>query len=216
MGNSKSKKTSHSCTDHCFAADINKTRNILSDTLNKNDIELPEYIVDIIMEYLPPIKIIEMESLTDKDYKSFNYPQINELLNKCEPPCPIWIDQFKSKQYKGKKIEKINFEDYIPQLKITVFGDVYKSYLVKRFVTGEYYDCIYDNCIEDSYRKMIEINGQQLLLDILDSLRYYEDIEESNPWMKKLICETHIFILCFRDDASFNKLIQYRDTILKI
>ena len=94
-------------------------------------------------------------------------------------------------------------------------GGVGKSALTNRMVTDNFLDEyeLYDPTIEDCYRKVIEVNGQPCLLDILDTAGKEEFCAMMDQWFY----EGRIFFLCFSitSKSSWEEAALYRRRLLK-
>ena len=80
------------------------------------------------------------------------------------------------------------------EFKIVVIGSrgVGKSALTVRLVTGHFVE-FYDPTIEDSYRKVMEIDGNECCFDILDTA----GAEEPNPMMDYYIKLAHGIVIVY-------------------
>lgn len=92
-------------------------------------------------------------------------------------------------------------------------GGVGKSALTVRFVQSVFVEK-YDPTIEDSYRKQVEIDGQQYLLEILDTAGTEQFTAMRDIYMKS----GHGFLLVFSitSVATFNDLKELREQILRV
>merc|ERR1719410_362879 len=91
------------------------------------------------------------------------------------------------------------------QISISVMGAgaVGKSALTLRFIQGQFV-ANYDPTIEDAYRKQIDVDGNQLLLDVLDTAGQ-EDFEcLRTQWMKNKDGFLLVFSMVRR--SSFDQL----------
>jgi Ras-related protein Rap-1B len=84
------------------------------------------------------------------------------------------------------------------EYKIVVLGSggVGKSALTVQFVQGIFVEK-YDPTIEDSYRKQVEVDGQQCMLEILDTAGTVKRSIISSSWVKwddGLILSMHRFV----------------------
>eukprot|EP01083_Nonionella_stella_P259706 886403_1 len=92
-------------------------------------------------------------------------------------------------------------------------GAVGKSAITLRFIQGQFVSN-YDPTIEDAYRKQVDVDGNQLILDILDTAGQ-EDFEcLRQQWMK----DKNGFILVFSiiHKISFTQLQEFYDGIMDI
>eukprot|EP01084_Bolivina_argentea_P157240 274015_1 len=148
----------------------------------QNDISL-KYFVFIISSYL--------NSMIMGKYNVYCHGEITKAIqNECNPfrLCPMWI-----KKYMG-------------EFKIGVFGGggAGKSSLVIRFLTNmntNYFSDEYDPTIEDSYRKEIILDKNEILLDILDTAcqQQIQYTSMTDQWMR----DTQIHLLVFAIDSKF-------------
>eukprot|EP01083_Nonionella_stella_P079323 217572_1 len=96
---------------------------------------------------------------------------------------------------------------------ITVFGSpgVNESALTLQYVYGRNANQLYDPTIEDSYRKLVVIDGHVCLLDILDT----SGQEEYAAMRSQFITEAQIYIIVYSitNRDSFEEAISLRDRI---
>ena len=101
------------------------------------------------------------------------------------------------------------------EYKIVVLGSggVGKSALTVQFVQGIFVEK-YDPTIEDCYRKQVEINGQQCMLEILDTAGTEQFTAMRDLYMKN----GQGFVLTYSivSHATFNDLLELRDQILRV
>uniref|UniRef100_A0A0K0E627 small monomeric GTPase n=1 Tax=Strongyloides stercoralis TaxID=6248 RepID=A0A0K0E627_STRER len=101
------------------------------------------------------------------------------------------------------------------EYKVVVLGSggVGKSALTVQFVQGIFVEK-YDPTIEDSYRKQVEVDGKQCMLEILDTAGTEQFTAMRDLYMKN----GHGFILVYSITAqsTFNDLIDLREQILRI
>lgn len=87
------------------------------------------------------------------------------------------------------------------EYKIVVLGSggVGKSALTVQFVQGIFVEK-YDPTIEDSYRKQVEVDGQQCMLEILDTAGTVRILPTRNSFfsLQYIYCE----MLCFRNNLQ--------------
>ena len=102
----------------------------------------------------------------------------------------------------------------VREYKIIVLGNegVGKSSILLQFIQGIFVTK-YDPTIEDSYRKIIEINGTQYFLEILDTAGGTQ-----TPLRDLFIKDSNGFVLVYaiNSKSSFNELPEYRDHILRV
>lgn len=101
------------------------------------------------------------------------------------------------------------------EYKIVVLGSggVGKSALTVQFVQGIFVER-YDPTIEDSYRKQVEVDGQQCMLEILDTAGTEQFTAMRDLYMKN----GHGFVLVYSITAqsTFNELTDFREQILRV
>jgi len=100
-------------------------------------------------------------------------------------------------------------------LKLVVLGSggVGKSALTVQFVQGIFVEK-YDPTIEDSYRKLVEIDGNQYMLEILDTAGTEQFTAMRDLYMKN----GQGFVLAYSiiAQSTFNDLPDLRDQILRV
>jgi len=100
-------------------------------------------------------------------------------------------------------------------LKLVVLGSggVGKSALTVQFVQGIFVEK-YDPTIEDSYRKLVEIDGTQYMLEILDTAGTEQFTAMRDLYMKN----GQGFVLAYSiiAQSTFNDLPDLRDQILRV
>lgn len=92
-------------------------------------------------------------------------------------------------------------------------GGVGKSAMLIRFVSGQFVT-EYDPTIEDAYRKTIIVDGETVLLDILDTAGQEEFSALQDQWMRDgrgFIC-----VFSITDRQSFSSISQLYDKLLMI
>ncbi|VDL97549.1 unnamed protein product [Schistocephalus solidus] len=92
-------------------------------------------------------------------------------------------------------------------------GGVGKSALTVQFVQGIFVDK-YDPTIEDSYRKSVEIDSQQCILEILDTAGTEQFTAMRDLYMKN--GQAFILVYSITNPASFSDLIDLKDHIAKV
>jgi len=101
------------------------------------------------------------------------------------------------------------------EYKIVVLGSggVGKSALTVQFVQGIFVEK-YDPTIEDSYRKQITVDGQQVMLEILDTAGTEQFTAMRDLYMKN----AQGFLLCFSitSQSTVNDLQDLREQILRV
>ncbi|KRZ74868.1 Ras-related protein Rap-1, partial [Trichinella papuae] len=113
------------------------------------------------------------------------------------------------------------------EYKIVVLGSggVGKSALTVQFVQGIFVEK-YDPTIEDSYRKQVEVDAQQCMLEILDTAGTYAIlmtvrviVKEQFTAMRDLYMKNgqgFVLVYSITAQSTFNDLIDLRDQILRV
>ncbi|VDM57596.1 unnamed protein product [Angiostrongylus costaricensis] len=101
------------------------------------------------------------------------------------------------------------------EYKIVVLGSggVGKSALTVQFVQGIFVEK-YDPTIEDSYRKVFEVDGQQCMLEILDTAGTEQFTAMRDLYMKN--GQGFVLVYSITAQSTFNDLIDLRDQILRV
>jgi len=101
------------------------------------------------------------------------------------------------------------------EFRIVVFGSggVGKSALTVRFVQGNFVEK-YDPTIEDSYRKQIEYENQQYLLEILDTAGTEQFTAMRDLYMKN--GQGFVLVYSIIAQSTFNDLPDLREQILRV
>ncbi|VDD89944.1 unnamed protein product [Enterobius vermicularis] len=101
------------------------------------------------------------------------------------------------------------------EYKIVVLGSggVGKSALTVQFVQG-YFPEKYDPTIEDSYRKQVEVDGQQCILEILDTAGTEQFTAMRDLYMKT--GQGFVLVYSITAQSTFNDLVDLRDQILRV
>ncbi|CAF3997566.1 unnamed protein product [Adineta steineri] len=101
------------------------------------------------------------------------------------------------------------------EYKIVVLGSggVGKSALTVQFVQGLFVEK-YDPTIEDSYRKQVEVDGQQCMLEILDTAGTEQFTAMRDLYMKN--GQGFVLVYSITAQSTYNDLVDLRDTILKV
>jgi len=102
-----------------------------------------------------------------------------------------------------------------PEHKIVVLGGggVGKSALTIRLVTDNFLD-EYDPTIEDSYRKQVDIDGETVLLDILDTAGQEEFASMQDQWIREGQGFLLVFSVC--NQSTFEELEEFHRKILRV
>lgn len=103
----------------------------------------------------------------------------------------------------------------IPEYKIVVLGagGVGKSALTVQFVQNIFIEK-YDPTIEDSYRKAVEVDGQQCTLEILDTAGTEQFTAMRDLYMKN--GQGFLLVYSITQQSTFNDLAPLREQILRV
>ncbi|CAK5089249.1 unnamed protein product [Meloidogyne enterolobii] len=101
------------------------------------------------------------------------------------------------------------------EYKIVVLGSggVGKSALTVQFVQGIFVEK-YDPTIEDSYRKQVEVDNQQCMLEILDTAGTEQFTAMRDLYMKN--GQGFVLVYSITAQSTFNDLMDLRDQILRV
>jgi len=101
------------------------------------------------------------------------------------------------------------------EYKIVVLGSggVGKSALTVQFVQGIFVEK-YDPTIEDSYRKQVEVDGTQCMLEILDTAGTEQFTAMRDLYMKN--GQGFILVYSITSKATFNELNDLREQIVRV
>lgn len=92
-------------------------------------------------------------------------------------------------------------------------GGVGKSALTVQFVQGIFVEK-YDPTIEDSYRKVVEVDGQQCMLEILDTAGTEQFTAMRDLYMKN--GQGFLLVFSITAQSTFNDLQDLREQILRV
>lgn len=92
-------------------------------------------------------------------------------------------------------------------------GGVGKSALTVQFVQGIFVEK-YDPTIEDSYRKQVEVDGQQCMLEILDTAGTEQFTAMRDLYMKN--GQGFVLVYSITAQSTFQDLQDLRDQILRV
>jgi small GTP-binding protein len=92
-------------------------------------------------------------------------------------------------------------------------GGVGKSALTVQFVQGIFVEK-YDPTIEDSYRKQMEVEGQQCMLEILDTAGTEQFTAMRDLYMKN--GQGFLLVYSITAQSTFNDLADLREQILRV
>merc|ERR1711959_6885 len=100
-------------------------------------------------------------------------------------------------------------------MKICVLGGgaVGKSALTVRFVQGVFVKK-YDPTIEDSYRRSLDVGGEQVVLEILDTAGTENFSAMRDLYMKE--GDGYVFVYSIVSNASFNEIVDMRDQLERV
>jgi small GTP-binding protein len=103
----------------------------------------------------------------------------------------------------------------MPDYKLVVLGQggVGKSALTVRFVQGIFL-VKYDPTIEDSYRKLVEVDNEQYMLEILDTAGTEQFTAMRDLYMKN--GQGFVLVYSIIAQSTFNELQEMRDQILRV
>ncbi|XP_066581571.1 ras-related protein Rap1 [Prorops nasuta] len=101
------------------------------------------------------------------------------------------------------------------EYKIVILGSggVGKSALTVQFVQGIFVEK-YDPTIEDSYRKQVEVDGQQCMLEILDTAGTEQFTAMRDLYMKN--GQGFVLVYSITAQSTFNDLQDLREQILRV
>ena len=101
------------------------------------------------------------------------------------------------------------------EYKIVVLGSggVGKSALTVQFVQGIFVEK-YDPTIEDSYRKQVEVDGQQCMLEILDTAGTEQFTAMRDLYMKN--GQGFVLVYSITAQSTFNDLTDLKEQILRV
>ncbi|GJJ70933.1 Ras-related protein Rap-1B [Entomortierella parvispora] len=92
-------------------------------------------------------------------------------------------------------------------------GGVGKSALTVQFVQSEFVDQ-YDPTIEDSYRKQVEVDGQQCMLEILDTAGTEQFTAMRDLYMKN--GQGFILVFSIISPSTFEELTELHQQIIRV
>lgn len=121
-------------------------------------------------------------------------------------------DNYSAAARTTKKSAKIS---RMREYKIVILGSggVGKSALTVQFVQGIFVEK-YDPTIEDSYRKQVEVDGQQCMLEILDTAGTEQFTAMRDLYMKN--GQGFILVYSITAQSTFNDLQDLREQILRV
>lgn len=109
----------------------------------------------------------------------------------------------------------MQFSKKMREYKLVVLGSggVGKSALTVQFVQGIFVEK-YDPTIEDSYRKQVEVDGQQCMLEILDTAGTEQFTAMRDLYMKN--GQGFILVYSITAQSTYNDLTDLREQILRV
>lgn len=109
----------------------------------------------------------------------------------------------------------MQFSKKMREYKLVVLGSggVGKSALTVQFVQGIFVEK-YDPTIEDSYRKQVEVDGAQCMLEILDTAGTEQFTAMRDLYMKN--GQGFILVYSITAQSTFNDLTDLREQILRV
>ncbi|CAI9719654.1 ras-related protein Rap1 [Octopus vulgaris] len=107
------------------------------------------------------------------------------------------------------------YKSTMREYKLVVLGSggVGKSALTVQFVQGIFVEK-YDPTIEDSYRKQVEVDGQQCMLEILDTAGTEQFTAMRDLYMKN--GQGFLLVYSITAQSTFNDLQDLREQILRV
>eukprot|EP01083_Nonionella_stella_P080509 221309_1 len=110
----------------------------------------------------------------------------------------------------GRHIDENGDESY--KLVVLGGGGTGKSALTIRLVTDNFLDD-YDPSIEDSYRKMVIIDGQRCHLDVLDTAGQEEFSSMQDQWMRE--AQAYLLVYSITSQPTFEETWNLREKIIR-
>merc|ERR1712054_516150 len=129
----------------------------------------------------------------------------------CSPPLPVYFILSTLNCSRCPRSTASRMPDY----KIVVLGSggVGKSALTVQFVQGIFVEK-YDPTIEDSYRKPVEVDNQQYMLEILDTAGTEQFTAMRDLYMKN--GQGFVLVYSIIAQSTFNDLPDLREQILRV
>jgi len=123
----------------------------------------------------------------------------------------VWQSNNSRPPHTPPPFDEKNMREY----KIVVLGSggVGKSALTVQFVQGIFVEK-YDPTIEDSYRKQVEVDGQQCMLEILDTAGTEQFTAMRDLYMKN--GQGFVLVYSITAQSTFNDLQDLREQILRV
>jgi GTPase KRas len=100
------------------------------------------------------------------------------------------------------------------EYKIVVLGSgsVGKSALTIRLIS-DHFLTDYDPTIEDSYRKMVTIDGESVVLNILDTAGQDDFVAMQDPWIRE--GKGFLLVYAINSQASYTDVQNFHDKVLR-
>lgn len=92
-------------------------------------------------------------------------------------------------------------------------GGVGKSALTLRYINNEFVQ-VHDPTIEDTYRKKVQIDGTECMVDLLDTAGQEDYSMLRSSWMRDR--DGFIFVYSLLDEASYQALQSFYDQLISI
>ena len=181
----------HCCMNECL---VNYKLNGKKQLLKALKIYNAEYILDIIMEYLPTYDLQKYMQETTKLKAYFHQQSLSYYIDRL-PPCKKW------KTFPGKS-EDI-YRSY-SELKVSILGASRsgKSSICYRMMYDDFIEEI-DPTEDEGTRRNMNINDCKVLFDVLDPWNVDEYVFSAliDQWIK----ESDFCLICFIHSLSFLK-----------
>uniref|UniRef100_A0AAV2IX31 Ras-related protein Rap-1b n=1 Tax=Knipowitschia caucasica TaxID=637954 RepID=A0AAV2IX31_KNICA len=122
-----------------------------------------------------------------------------------------WVFYFAHRRKRVNVCDRVRMREY--KLVVLGSGGVGKSALTVQFVQGIFVEK-YDPTIEDSYRKQVEVDGQQCMLEILDTAGTEQFTAMRDLYMKN--GQGFALVYSITAQSTFNDLQDLREQILRV
>eukprot|EP00095_Tigriopus_kingsejongensis_P001618 maker-scaffold289_size220122-snap-gene-1.25 protein:Tk01618 transcript:maker-scaffold289_size220122-snap-gene-1.25-mRNA-1 annotation:"ras-like protein 3 precursor" len=137
--------------------------------------------------------------------------------HRTRPPCGFVLRPWSAALPSQKEIQATSrpLHTRMREYKIVVLGSggVGKSALTVQFVQGIFVEK-YDPTIEDSYRKQVEVDGHQCMLEILDTAGTEQFTAMRDLYMKN--GQGFVLVYSITAQSTFNDLQDLREQILRV
>eukprot|EP01083_Nonionella_stella_P088523 246782_1 len=195
-------KYNHCCKIECVGSAklMEQTRKELTNALKQYHLD---YIVNIILDYLPCLKVVRFQNRNVSNEDNTNYQVfVHSVTAEIFPrlPCSIW------RQSRAGGVVNAGIKLQCMMLGLQGVG---KSTLILRYYTSQFFDeC--DPTIEDSYRIQRDVRGQRVLLDTAGT-------EDFMSMQDQYMREGKMFFICFAidSDRSYDETVLQRERILR-